>query len=182
MGDLNVAIGRVALLASSGYSLSQCMDLKYVRVAFALYAVDGALGILDYGLPRSNEKVKKALAFVDRVSMPCYTPLVAAEAILFAGFEEKFSYCHLVFPIAYVVLTEVLKKNVPQDLVDLSVIWNSISVGFSAYKKDDILYGGLTGVYHIAAFLGFKFNSMEYFLVLSGANLLALQFFKQSLE
>lgn len=49
-GDLNVAIARAIVAGTSGYALIECSDMKYVRIAFGLYLVDGIIGVLDYGM------------------------------------------------------------------------------------------------------------------------------------
>lgn len=47
--DLNLALAHAALAVTSGWSLMTCSDLKFARFGFALYFVDGALGVVKYG-------------------------------------------------------------------------------------------------------------------------------------
>uniref|UniRef100_A0A1B6KLE8 Uncharacterized protein n=1 Tax=Graphocephala atropunctata TaxID=36148 RepID=A0A1B6KLE8_9HEMI len=179
-GDLNLALAYGALGASSGWALMQCTDLMYARVAFGVYLATGIVGVVDYIMPKSNSNVKRLLEALGRWSRPLYVPLIAAEAILFAGFDETYSYCHLVFPVGYLLLTELLKKNIKQDTLDLSTIVNSISICYSAFTVKDA-FGGLCAILNIAAFLGVPYESMECFLLVAAANLAAVQFFKQLL-
>ncbi|XP_046658473.1 uncharacterized protein LOC124352824 isoform X1 [Homalodisca vitripennis] len=133
-----------------------------------------------YVLPRSNSNVRRILDALGRWSRPLYTPLIAAEAILYAGFEEKYSYFHLVFPVGYLVLTELLKKNIKSDMLDLSTILNSVSICYSSFLKEDAV-GALCALLNLTAFMGTSYNSMEYFVLIAAANLAAVQFFKQLL-
>uniref|UniRef100_A0A1B6HYC7 Uncharacterized protein n=1 Tax=Homalodisca liturata TaxID=320908 RepID=A0A1B6HYC7_9HEMI len=179
-GDINIALAYGALGASSGWALMHCTDLKYARVAFGLYLANGIVGVVDYILPRSNSNVRRILDALGRWSRPLYTPLIAAEAILYAGFEEKYSYFHLVFPVGYLVLTELLKKNIKSDMLDLSTILNSVSICYSSFLKEDAI-GALCALLNLTAFMGTSYNSMEYFVLIAAANLAAVQFFKQLL-
>lgn len=45
----NLAISHAVLAVSSGWSLIQCNDLKFARVAFGLYLINGIVGLVTYG-------------------------------------------------------------------------------------------------------------------------------------
>lgn len=113
-----------------------------------------------------------------RVARPLYLPLIAAEAVIFSGsLQEKYAWCHLILPGVYLGLTEILKKNVNKDILDLNTVINSVSLGYSSYVKQNIA-GGICVLLNLATFMGAKENSVEFMLLLSGAHLAAAQFFK----
>lgn len=47
--QINLALSHLALAASSGWSFMQCGDLKFARIAFILYIVNGVVGVMTYG-------------------------------------------------------------------------------------------------------------------------------------
>uniref|UniRef100_A0A1B6MGX1 Uncharacterized protein n=1 Tax=Graphocephala atropunctata TaxID=36148 RepID=A0A1B6MGX1_9HEMI len=174
-GDLNLALAYGALGASSGWALMQCTDLMYARVAFGVYLATGIVGVVDYFTSRS--KVKEMLTAIARWSMTLYLPLIAAEAILYAGYETIYAYCHLVLPILYLVLTELLKKNLRRDLLELAIVVSAVSLCFSAIISEDV-FGGLCVLVNLMAFFSVNYNSREYFLLIAIAQIAAVQFFK----
>lgn len=116
---------------------------------------------------------------VGRIARPLYLPLIVGEAIMFgAGMDEMYAYGHLVFPGVYLLLTEILDKQVKKEMLDLNFIINTASLGYSSFVKESI-YGGICALVNLAAFLATKEDSMEFLVLIGIANVAAAQFFKQ---
>ncbi|XP_054257004.1 uncharacterized protein LOC128985530 [Macrosteles quadrilineatus] len=183
MRGLDIALAQVVLSASSGYSLYWGSDLKFVRIAFGLCLINGVVGILDYGLSIKRRitrvrELRDYVDFLDRVSRKSYTPLVAAEALVFIGHDKKSSLSILVYPFLYIVLTELLEERVNQDK-NIVFVFNLNSICYSILLSKDYLFGGTMLLLNMAAFWMKQHSRTKYFLTIGVANLAALQYFKQ---
>ncbi|XP_046675267.1 uncharacterized protein LOC124364111 isoform X1 [Homalodisca vitripennis] len=86
--QFNIALSHGALAASSGWSLVQCMDLKFARIAFGLYLVNGVVGLVTYAVLQGvvNEEILKKV--VTDLNWLCYMfclPLIVAELYRLSG-------------------------------------------------------------------------------------------------
>ncbi|KAG8263577.1 hypothetical protein J6590_029054 [Homalodisca vitripennis] len=122
-------------------------------------------------------KVKHLLAAIVRWSLPLYLPLIAAEAILLAGLDEIYAYCHLVMPLTYLLLKELLKKHVKTEFLDCTVIVSAISLCYSTFIAED-MFGVFCALINMVAYFGARHNSMEYLVLIGIAHIIAVEFFK----
>lgn len=170
------------LSTSSVWSLIQCRDLKYARVAFGLCIANSSLGLVNHFLPENKRKlVKTLLETSNRIAGPLYMPLITAEACIFSRLipqDNEIVVGELfVIPCAYLLWTEILRKDLSKDVLRVSVLINTITLVISSKENN---FGVATSLINCAAFSVIDLSSTDYVMLLALANLTALIFFKYS--
>lgn len=123
INDLDDAVTCAILFISSVFSLIECLDLKYARLAFGLCIAYSSLGLVKFMLSqKKRELVKPVLESFVRLARTFYLPLITVEACVgYASFPLEIEVCFVgslfAFPCIYMFRTELLKKNVDDNFL-----------------------------------------------------------------
>ncbi|KAG8322335.1 uncharacterized protein LOC124364111 isoform X2 [Homalodisca vitripennis] len=105
--QFNIALSHGALAASSGWSLVQCMDLKFARIAFGLYLVNGVVGLVTYG--NNSLRLYKMYTVVSQGTLLVVLPLIATQLYINQGFDYHLALFNLCFPVVHCLVLQLAR-------------------------------------------------------------------------
>jgi len=110
---LNTALSYAALAVSSSWSLLQCIDYKFARVAFGLYFLNGVIGVVTFGVCSNNSlRLYKIHSMTNQCSLLVILPLIGTQLYINLGFDYHLALFNLCFPIVHALVLQLARlKN-----------------------------------------------------------------------
>lgn len=104
------AVAHAVLSASSAWAIFQARGCIFAVIGFALYLINGILGIVAYGFPNSGLKLYKFYSGVLVCCLSLGLPLFVSQLYINNGFPETLALAHFILPFACIYSSGRFKR------------------------------------------------------------------------